>query len=91
MAEEKTPVELKKELQAEVADKYNLKIIRAGLYKFSKFGQVDLRKIDLKKADALVKDGFPYLELKPIAKTESPEEELTDLPTPKKTTKSTKK
>ena len=50
-----------KALPAEVAEKYNLKIIRPGKYNFDKFGTIDLRTISLEKADALVEKGFTFL------------------------------
>ncbi len=55
---------LERKLPKEVAEKYNLKSIRAGKYVFPKFGEIDLRTITLKQADELVKKGFPFLVLK---------------------------
>ena len=61
MYNEKKPKHIPRKLQDDVAKKYQLKIIRPGLFDFGKFGKFDLRKIDLKKADKLVEKGFPYL------------------------------
>lgn len=56
--------EIKTELSAAVAEKYNLKGIKPGRYHFPKFGEVDLTSMTLAKADNLVKRGFTYLQAK---------------------------
>ena len=58
---ENKPKHIPNKLKDEVAAKYRLKIIRPGKHVFAEYGTIDLRKIDLKKADALVEKGFPYL------------------------------
>jgi len=62
MAKEKKALEAK--LPAEVAAKYNLKIIRPGKYNFHGFGEIDLRKVTLKEVEALKKKGFYFFEEK---------------------------
>jgi len=62
MAKEKKALEAK--LPAEVAAKYNLKIIRPGKYNFHGFGEIDLRKVTLKEVETLIKKGFQFFEEK---------------------------
>jgi len=59
-------------LQDEVSAKYRLVTIRPGKHYFPQFGEVDLRKIKLQKADELFAKGFPFLKLreKPLEITE---------------------
>lgn len=61
-------------LPEEVTEKYTLKTIRAGKYNFQGFGEIDLRKLTLKKADELVAEKFPFLILKKKYKEENKEE-----------------
>ncbi len=65
---------LPKKLRDDVAEKYTLKTIRPGKYNFHKFGTIDLRTINLKKADELVENGFRFLVAKPLKKTDKPTE-----------------
>lgn len=51
-------------LKSEVAAKYDLIKIAPGTYCFPGFGQIDLTKIDLKRADKLVATGFVWLVVK---------------------------
>ena len=75
-------------LRKEVAAKYQMKTIRPGKYNFPEFGTIDLREINLQRADDLVAKGFPFLVLreKPIEITnkepEKPEQktEITQTP-----------
>ncbi len=55
---------LDKKLREEVGSKYKLVTIRADKYDFPEFGTVDLRQINLKKADELFNKGFPFLVLR---------------------------
>lgn len=48
------------QLQKEVADKYDLVGVKVGTRQFSGFGTIDLTKVDLKHADALVSMKFPH-------------------------------
>ncbi len=54
---------LDKILRKEVAQKYKLITIRADKYNFPDYGYIDLRQINVKKADELFNKGFPFLKL----------------------------
>jgi len=71
MAKQKKALEAK--LPAEVAAKYNLKIIRPGKYNFHGFGEIDLRKVTLKQVKELIEKGFEFFEekVKETEKTKS--------------------
>jgi len=79
--EEKTP---EARLPAEVAEKYDLKMIRPGKYYFNGFGEIDLRKVTLKQVEALKKKGFYFFEEKKQPESKKVEK-------PKVPTKKTKK
>ena len=68
-------------LQDEVAAKYRMISLRPGKYNFPGFGTIDLREINLKKADELVANGFPFLKLR---------EKPIQIETPQKTGQQTK-
>lgn len=53
--------EKKPELQKEVSDKYDLVGIPVGTFQVNGFGTIDMTKVDLAHADALVKRKFPHL------------------------------
>lgn len=61
MADEAKPLAL----QPEVAAKYDLKGAAPGISHFPGFGEIDLTKLDVKKADRLVTRGFSWLVAKP--------------------------
>ncbi|WP_374949612.1 hypothetical protein [Mucilaginibacter sp.] len=68
------------ELKKEVADKYELKGVTAGLHHVPKFGEINFSELDLAAADKLKKRGLPYLVEKEIApvpdKADSPKKAL---------------
>lgn len=51
----------KKQLQSEVADKYELTGVPVGTFDFNGYGRIDLTKMGLAEADALVAAEFPFL------------------------------
>jgi hypothetical protein len=52
------------QLQKEVSDKYDLVGVKVGTRQFSGFGTIDLTKVDVKHADALVSMKFPHFIVK---------------------------
>lgn len=63
-----------KSLHPDVSTKYHLVGIRPGKYNFKGFGEIDLCKLTLKKADSLVAQGFGFLK----SNEESSQEEIPD-------------
>lgn len=62
-------------LPQEVSVKYDLVGCKPGKHRFPNFGELDLTKITLKDAKALVAAGFPHLKLKgkEVAETTAPD------------------
>lgn len=58
-------------MNEEVAKKYKLVGIEVGTHNFPVFGTVDLSKITLAEANAMVKMGFKFLQ--PVEKAPKPE------------------
>lgn len=50
-----------KQLMTEVSDKYKLVGVSPGEYQFADFGTIDLCKVNVARADALVAAGFMHL------------------------------
>lgn len=50
-------------MDPEVTSKYEF-TVKPGLYNFHGFGEIDLYRLNLKKADALYANGFKWMRLK---------------------------